>query len=123
MKDSLRYLLILAACLAVTLPLELLLGARVYRRPRLLSATLAPVVALFALWDLIAVSRSHWWFSQHYTLGVHALGLPVEEWLFFLVVPVCALLTFEVLGRGVQRRQPPASVPAARETTGSGDGR
>ncbi len=98
--DRLRYLLVLAACLAVTLPLEAGLGARVYRRPRRLLATLAPVVALFVLGDLAATARGHWWFSPRYTTGLTLLGLPVEEWLFFLVVPLCALLTFEVLSRG-----------------------
>lgn len=98
--DPLRYLLILAACLAVTLPLEAVLGARVYRQPRRLLATLLPVVAVFVTWDLIATARGHWWFSDRYTTGLTVLGLPWEEWLFFLVVPLCALLTFEVLGRG-----------------------
>ena len=98
--DSWQYLLVLGLCVAVTLPLELIGGARVYRRPRALLATLTPVVAVFAGWDLIAVRRGDWWFSARYTLGLRVVGLPVEEWLFFLVVPVCALLTYEVLGRG-----------------------
>ena len=95
-----QYLLVLALCTAATLPLEVIGGARVYRRPRALLATLAPVVATFAGWDLMAVRRGDWWFSARYTLGLRVAGLPVEEWLFFLVVPVCALLTYEVLGRG-----------------------
>lgn len=57
----------------------------------------------FAGWDLIAVHRGEWWFSARYTLGLRLEGLPVEEWLFFVVVPVCALLTYEVLGRGADR--------------------
>ena len=60
----------------------------------------APVLAVFAGWDLIAVHHEEWWFSSRYTLGLRMAGLPVEEWLFFLVVPICALLTYEVLGRG-----------------------
>jgi len=98
--DSWQYLLVLGSCVAVTLPLEVLGGARVYRRPKALLAALAPVVAVFAGWDLIAAHRGEWWFSARYTLGLRLAGLPVEEWLFFLVVPVCALLTYEVLGRG-----------------------
>jgi lycopene beta-cyclase len=98
--DSWQYLLVLGLCVAVTLPLELIGGARVYRRPRALLATLTPVVAVFAGWDLLAVRRGDWWFSARYTLGLRVVSLPVEEWLFFLVVPVCALLTYEVLGRG-----------------------
>lgn len=100
--DAWQYLIVLGSCVAVTLPLEIIGGARVYRRPKALLATLAPVVATFAGWDLIAVRRGDWWFSVRYTLGPRPAALPVEEWLFFLVVPVCALLTYEVLGRGAR---------------------
>ncbi len=95
---SLRYLLLLVACLAITLPLELVLGVRVYRRPRRLLATVLPVAAVFVAWDLVATTRGHWWFSERYTVGVRLLGLPIEEWLFFFVVPLCALLTYEAIG-------------------------
>jgi lycopene beta-cyclase len=95
-----QYLLVLGSCVTVTVPLEIIGGARVYRRPKALLATLVPVVATFAGWDLIAVHRGDWWFSARYTLGPRLAGLPVEEWLFFGVVPACALLTYEVLGRG-----------------------
>lgn len=97
--DSIRYLLVLAACVAVTLPLEFAVGARVYRRPRLLVATVLPIAGLFLAWDLIATARGHWWFTERYVVGARLLGLPVEEWLFFLVVPCCALLTFEASGQ------------------------
>ncbi len=103
--DSLRYLLILAACVIVTLPLELVLGVRVYRRPRRLLATVLPAAAVFAAWDLAASARGHWWFSERYTIGVRLLGLPVEEWLFFVVVPLCAVLTYEAFGLRVRRRR------------------
>jgi lycopene cyclase domain-containing protein len=102
--DTWQNLLVLASCAAVTLPLEFAAGARVYRRPKALLATLAPVLAVFAGWDLIAVHHEEWWFSPRYTLGPRIAGLPVEEWLFFLVVPICALLTYEVLGRGADLR-------------------
>ena len=98
--DHWQYLIVLYSCVTVTLPLEVIGGARVYRRPQALLATLAPVAAVFAGWDLIAVHHGDWWFSARYILGPRLAGLPLEEWLFFLVVPVCALLTYEVLGRG-----------------------
>src|SRR5690606_11865209 len=67
--DSMRYVIILAACVVVTLPLEFVLGARVYRRPKLLIATLAPIAGVFLAWDLIATARGHWWFTDRYLLG------------------------------------------------------
>ena len=103
--DRSQYLIVLVCCVTVTLPLEIIGGARVYRRPKALLTTLAPVVAVFTGWDLIAVHHGDWWFSARYTLGARLAGLPVEEWLFFLVVPVCSLLTYEVLGRRVHGPQ------------------
>jgi lycopene beta-cyclase len=103
--DPFRYLIVLGACLAITLPLEFVLGVRVYRRPRRLLATVAPVAAVFAGWDLVATARGHWWFSDRYTIGVRLLGLPIEEWLFFVVVPMCAVLTYEAFGELSRRRR------------------
>ena len=101
--DQWQYLIVLALCVAVTLPLELVLGARVYRRPRRLVKTLLPVLAVFVTWDLLASWHGDWWFSEQYTVDLWLLTLPVEEWLFFVVVPICALLTYEVLGRRGRR--------------------
>ena len=104
--DSLRYLAVLAACVAITLPLEFGLGARVYRRPRRLMWTVGPVLLAFAVWDLVATANGHWWFNEASTLGPRLLGLPIEEWLFFLIVPICAVLTYEALGSSRMRRAP-----------------
>ncbi|MBA3490111.1 MAG: lycopene cyclase domain-containing protein [Longispora sp.] len=106
MSDHLHYLAVLAVCVVITLPLEVVLGARVYRNPMLLLATLVPVVAAFAIWDLIATTRGHWWWDARYITGLTIAAIPIEEWLFFLTVPVCALLTYEVSGR-VLGRVPP----------------
>jgi len=97
--DRWQYIGVLAACVAITLPLEAVVGARVYRQPARLAATLLPVVVIFAVWDIVAARRAHWWWSPEQVTGVWLLGLPIEEWLFFLVVPACALLTYEALGR------------------------
>ena len=115
-----QYLGVLAACVAITLPLEAVLGARVYRRPGRLAATVLPVVAVFAVWDWLAAHRGHWGWSPGQVTGLRLLGLPIEEWLFFVVVPICALLTYEVLGRPAAVRRP---APADRRTVEAGRGR
>lgn len=91
------YLLVLLGCLLGTLPLELVLGVRVYRRPRRLLLTLLPVAAVFVAWDVAAVRAGHW--SFHDTLGPRLGSLPVEEIAFFVVIPTCAVLTLEALRR------------------------
>jgi lycopene cyclase domain-containing protein len=96
----LSYLAVLAFCLLGTLPLELWLGVRVYRQPRRLLLTLLPVVAVFYLWDVYAIAAEHWSFDPAQTVGlVLPGGVPVEELLFFVVVPTCAVLAFEAVRR------------------------
>ncbi len=94
----LSYLAVLVFCLVGTLPLELWLGVRVYRQWRRLLLTLLPVVAVFVVWDLYAIAAGHWSFDTEQTTGLLLPGdLPVEELLFFVVVPVCSLLSFEAV--------------------------
>lgn len=96
--DHFQYLLVLAGCVVVTLPLELVLGARVWRRPGRLVRSLAVPVVLFSLWDVAAIGHHQWRFASRYVSGVDLPGrLPIEEVAFFVVVPVCAVLTFEVV--------------------------
>lgn len=102
-----QYLILLGSCLVLTLPLELILGARVYRSPRRLLAALAPMLVLFLAWDLFGIWRGHWWYQQRFISGIHIGPLPLEELLFFLVIPVCGLLTYEAVGRVISLvRQP-----------------
>jgi lycopene cyclase domain-containing protein len=91
------YLLVLAGCVVVTLPLEVVLGARVYRQPRRLLLTLLPVVAVFVTWDVLAIRAGQW--TYHHLAGARIGSLPVEELLFFLVVPTCSILTLEAVRR------------------------
>ena len=103
--DAWQYLLLLAGCVIVTLPLEFVLRARVYRRWRLLLMAVLPVVTAFAVWDVVAIARGHWWYSARYTTGALVGNLPVEELAFFLVIPVCGLLTYEAVGTVLGRRR------------------
>lgn len=96
MPDELRYLAVLGACLLVTLPLWFFPGVRV--GPRRFARAVLPVAALFVAWDLLGVGRGHWGFSERFTTGWAVGPLPVEELLFFLVVPLCTLLTWEAVG-------------------------
>jgi lycopene cyclase domain-containing protein len=92
------YLGLMAACLLITLPLELVFAARVYRRWQVLLKSLLPVVVVFAVWDVIAIARNHWTYDPRFVTGISLGPLPIEELVFFLVIPVCALLSYEAVG-------------------------
>jgi lycopene cyclase domain-containing protein len=92
------YVGVLFACLAAALWLEPVLRVNVLRRWRRLALTVLPVAAVFTLWDAAAIAAGHWTFDREQILGVHLPGgVPLDELLFFLVVPVCAVLGFEAV--------------------------
>jgi lycopene beta-cyclase len=102
--DRYQYLLLMGACVLVTLPLEVVLGARVWRQPRRLAMALSPALVLFVAWDLAATATGTWDFNERYTIGVELPGgMAIEELVFFTVIPVCALLTLEAV-RALRRR-------------------
>lgn len=95
---TLTYLAVLACCFLGTLPLELFLKVNVYRRWRRLVLALAPTVVVFVAWDVAAIAAGHWTYDPRQVVGVTLPGaLPLEELLFFLVIPTCAILGFEAV--------------------------
>lgn len=102
--DRYQYLLIMAGCAAITLPLEFVFRARVYRRPRRLLRAMWLPLAIFIVWDIIAIARGHWTFDERWVTGWRLPGdIPVEEVAFFIVIPLCALLTFEASRHTLKR--------------------
>lgn len=78
--------------------LEIVLRTRVLRRWRRWLLALVPGVLIFIGWDLYAIAQGHWTFDPDQVVGI-ALpgGLPLEEALFFLVVPTAAILCMEAV--------------------------
>jgi lycopene cyclase domain-containing protein len=98
--DHMQYLLLMGACLLVTLPLEFVLGAEVWRRPRRLAMAVVPTAVIFTIWDEIAIALNHWAWNPNYITGWYLpVDLPIEELVFFIVIPICALLTYEAVKR------------------------
>jgi lycopene cyclase domain-containing protein len=94
----LTYLGLLVGCLVVTAPLELVLRVRVYARWRRLLLAVLPEFVVFVTWVLYAIAQGHWSYDGDLTLGVRLPGgIPVEEVLFFLVVPLCSVLALEAV--------------------------
>ncbi len=102
--DRFQYLALMGGCLLITLPLEFLFGARVWRRPRRLLAAMWIPLAIFVVWDIVAIARDHWGYNPKYVTGWDLpFHLPVEELAFFIVIPICSLLTLEAVRRVLRR--------------------
>ena len=76
--------------------LEIALKVGVLRRIKRVALSVLPVSTLFLLWDAYAISKGHWFFDRDQMLGiVGPLNIPLEEYLFFIVVPIAAIMTIE----------------------------
>ncbi len=83
--------------------LEIALRTRVFRRPRRLLLTVLPVTLPSLIWDAYAIYQGHWWFDTDRILGVYLPGeIPLDELLFFIVIPIASVLTLEAV-RSVRR--------------------
>ena len=100
--DRWQYLVVLAACVVITLPLECL-GTGVYRQGRRAVRSILPVAVVFIVWDLLAIVGHVWTYDPKYVSGIDFGALPLEELFFFLVIPVCGLLTYSAV-QGVLHR-------------------
>ena len=94
--DRWQYLLILAGCVLITVPLEFF-GDGVYRQPVRLLRALTPVLVVFLVWDAVAIALDIWRYNPRYVSGINVPFMPLEELLFVLVIPLCGLLTYSAV--------------------------
>ena len=87
----------LAFVLIGTLPLHRYYRLGVLRQPLRLLMAIAPVAVVFIAWDLLATASGHWQFDPAQTFAIRLWGLPLEEYAFFVVIPLAGILTFEAV--------------------------
>ena len=64
-----------------------------------------PVAAVFVVWDAWRSPADVWTYNPRYVTGLELPGaLPLEELLFFLVIPLCGLLTYAAVEAILSRR-------------------
>jgi lycopene cyclase domain-containing protein len=68
-----------------------------YKYFKPLSASIIIVGVSYIIWDILVTSRGDWWFDKNYLIGIEIFGLPIEEILFFIVVPFSCIFIYENL--------------------------
>ena len=88
----------LAFTLCGSIWLEVFLKVGVVRRFKRVIMSILPTAVFFLIWDAYAIKRGHWYFDSKQILGIFGpFDIPLEEFLFFLIVPLAALLTIEAV--------------------------
>lgn len=68
-----------------------------YRNWRALVISIGLIVFIFGGWDVLAVARGHWHFNPEGVGSFKIINLPLEEALFFVVIPFCCIFTWEAI--------------------------
>lgn len=48
------------------------------------------IAIVFLIWDYFFTKAGIWGFNDNYCLGIKIFKMPIEEWLFFLIIPFCS---------------------------------
>mgnify|MGYP006168041551 FL=1 len=76
--------------------LEVILKTGVFRRIKRAALSILPISIIFLAWDAYAIAQGHWFFNRDRMLGIYGpFDIPLEEFLFFIIVPMAAILTIE----------------------------
>lgn len=70
---------------------------KLYRNISALFLSLLLIVIIFGAWDVFATYRGHWYFNPEGVWNFRIINLPLEEVLFFVVIPFCCIFTWEAI--------------------------
>ena len=94
-----KYLYLLIDGLTLAGPLVLSFDRRVafFRRWKYLFPSIGLMMAVFVPWDMAFTHMGVWRFNPQYLSGYRIFNLPIEEVLFFVVVPYACVFIYDCL--------------------------
>ncbi len=90
------YLILLVCLIAAPLALSFRKDIYFYTNWRYLFPSILITALPFVWWDLRFTQEGIWSFNPEYLTGISRKGLPLEEWLSFLVIPYSAVYLYEI---------------------------
>lgn len=91
------YALILAASLAGPLALSFDKKVAFHTKWKYLFPAMIIPALLYIIWDVYFTAKDVWQFNTERISGIHVYNLPLEEVLFFFVVPYCCMFIYECI--------------------------
>jgi len=97
MDKQFTYLLLMVITIAGPIGLSFDKKVAFYKnlKPFLISAGIASLI--YIIWDIIFTKNNIWKFNDIYILKLKLFNLPLEEYLFFIIVPYASLFIYECI--------------------------
>jgi lycopene cyclase domain-containing protein len=96
-----EYFLILIGILLITILMDYKYHVKLYnsRKERIFIPLLLLIFGI--VWDTFAIWRGHWSFNDAGLLGIKIGLMPLEEYLFMLIIPYAILTHYKVLKKEI----------------------
>lgn len=94
--QNFTYALLLAGSVLIPFILSFDKKVAFFRNWKYLFPATLITAAVFIIWDIYFTKHNVWWFNKDFVTGLFIQGLPVEEWLFFIIIPYCCIFIYEV---------------------------
>ena len=95
--NNFEYLIVLLLSLSVPFLLSFHPNSPIGKDLKKLLIVIPLVSIPWLVWDVWATSRGHWAFNSDYHLGFKILNLPIEEILFFWLIPYASIFLWTVI--------------------------
>jgi len=92
-----EYLTILALVFSVFLGLKLKHKIQLFKSIREALQFFLTCLAIGIAWDSYAIFRGHWSFGEQFFVGIKLGLMPVEEYLFILIIPFSVLVLYKAI--------------------------
>lgn len=97
MNTHYTYFIILVASLAGPFALSFDKKVAFYKKWKYLFPAMIVPALLYIVWDIYFTSENVWSFNEKYITGLKLVNLPLEEVLFFFVIPYCCIFIYECI--------------------------
>lgn len=87
----------MAASLAGPLALSFDKKVAFYKKWKYLFPAMVIPAIIYIPWDIYFTANGVWRFNENYITGIMLVNLPIEEVLFFFVVPYCCVFIYECI--------------------------
>ena len=96
--ENLHYLYVLLFIATCAVGVNFGFRLQFSKKLKLFLLTDSLILVIYLIWDFWAVTKGSWYFDADQILGVMIFGkLPIEEVLFFIIVPMMSVLTYLAL--------------------------
>lgn len=95
--SNFTYLLLMLASLAVPFAMSFEKNINYAKKWKFLLPAIFFPGFIFIVWDIYFTQMGIWSFNSNFVTGIYIANLPIEEWMFFAVIPFCCIFIYEVL--------------------------